>query len=68
MARLSARLTASSAVLLSLCLSLLDSPAVAEVRGSKQVVDFVDPLIGTINGGWFAFFLLSSPAGKYSHT
>lgn len=40
--------------LLFLCLWLLAGPAAAEERGSYRVLDFVDPLIGTTNGGWFA--------------
>ncbi|PGG99820.1 hypothetical protein GX51_06112 [Blastomyces parvus] len=50
MARLRAR-PAASAILLVLCLSLLDSSVADEARRSKRIVDFIDPLIGTINGG-----------------
>ncbi|EER44385.1 glycosyl hydrolase [Histoplasma capsulatum H143] len=37
--------------LLFLCLWLLAGPAAAEERGSYRILDFVDPLIGTTNGG-----------------
>ncbi|OAX83493.1 hypothetical protein ACJ72_02145 [Emergomyces africanus] len=51
MALLRARPTAAVSFLLSLCLSLLEGSAVAEARASKNILDFIDPLIGTINGG-----------------
>ncbi|EEH16737.1 hypothetical protein PABG_06824 [Paracoccidioides brasiliensis Pb03] len=39
------------ALILSLCVSLLTSPAAAGSPRSKRALDLVNPLIGTINGG-----------------